>query len=326
MLESMRNASQGIIGKAIMTVVMGLIIVSFVIWGVGDMLRGFTASTVATVGGAKISAQEYHEAYQRTLEQYQRRMRQPITNEQAHAFGLDQQVLQRMVSEAALDVEARKLGLNISEDAAAQPDHLRPRFPGQVRRLRSAALHQRPARQRTERAELCLRSAQFDGEAIHLRRTDDRSRRAEGRDEGGGRLPRTDAFGRLFRPPGRRRRRHSRAFRGHAQGLLQRPQVELPGAGIPVDGRGRARAADARQSGRRERCGRGSRLRQSRRQGPALRFAGKARPAADPVPESGRSGGRARPRSRPERASTTSSKSATSSPRMPTSARRRRTR
>ena len=42
MLESMRNAAQGVVGKAIMTVVMGLIIVSFVIWGVGDMLRGFT--------------------------------------------------------------------------------------------------------------------------------------------------------------------------------------------------------------------------------------------------------------------------------------------
>ena len=47
MLASMRNAAQGVVGKAVMTVVMGLIIVSFVIWGVGDMLRGFTATTVA---------------------------------------------------------------------------------------------------------------------------------------------------------------------------------------------------------------------------------------------------------------------------------------
>ncbi len=117
MLESMRNAAQGVVGKAIMTVVMGLIIVSFVIWGVGDMLRGFTASTVASVGSAKISAQEYHTAYQRTLQQYQRQMRQPFTNEQARAIGLDRQVLQRLISEAALDEEARKLGLNISDDA-----------------------------------------------------------------------------------------------------------------------------------------------------------------------------------------------------------------
>ena len=117
MLESIRNAAQGVVGKAIMTVVMGLIIISFVIWGVGDMLRGFTSSTVASVGGAKISAQEYRWTFQRTLQQYQRRMRQPLTNEQARAMGLDRQVLQRLISETAIDAEADKLGLNISTDA-----------------------------------------------------------------------------------------------------------------------------------------------------------------------------------------------------------------
>ncbi|HTR14567.1 MAG TPA: SurA N-terminal domain-containing protein [Roseiarcus sp.] len=117
MLESIRNAAQGVVGKAIMAVVMGLIIVSFVIWGVGDMLRGFTSSTVATVGGAKVSAQEYRWTFQRTLQQYQRRLRQPFTNEQARAAGLDRQVLQRLISETALDEEARRLGLNISNDA-----------------------------------------------------------------------------------------------------------------------------------------------------------------------------------------------------------------
>jgi len=117
MLESMRNAAQGIVGKAIMTVVMGLIIVSFVIWGVGDMLRGFTSSTVASVGSQKISAQDYHFAYERLLQQYQRRLRQPFTNEQARAVGLDREVLQRLLSEAAIDEEARKLGLNVSEEA-----------------------------------------------------------------------------------------------------------------------------------------------------------------------------------------------------------------
>src|SRR5580704_7286843 len=117
MLESMRNAAQGVVGKAIMTVVMGLIIVSFVIWGVGDMLRGFTSSTVASVGSQQISAQDYHFAYERLLQQYQRRLRQPFTNEQARAVGLDREVLQRLLSEAAIDEEARKLGLNVSEDA-----------------------------------------------------------------------------------------------------------------------------------------------------------------------------------------------------------------
>jgi len=117
MLGAIRNAAQGIVGKAIMTVVMGLIIVSFVIWGVGDMLRGFTISTVASVGGAKISAQEYRIVYQRTLQQYQRRLRRPFTSEEAREIGLDRSVLQRLLSEAAVDEETHRLGLDISDDA-----------------------------------------------------------------------------------------------------------------------------------------------------------------------------------------------------------------
>ncbi|MBV9287969.1 MAG: SurA N-terminal domain-containing protein, partial [Hyphomicrobiales bacterium] len=128
MLESMRNAAKGVVGKAIMTVVMGLIIVSFVIWGVGDMLRGFTSSTVASVGSEKISAQEFRNVYQRTLQQYQRRLRQPLTNDQARAAGLDRQVLQSMLNEAAVDNETSKLGLSVSEDALRQMIVSNPNF------------------------------------------------------------------------------------------------------------------------------------------------------------------------------------------------------
>jgi peptidyl-prolyl cis-trans isomerase D len=128
MLGAIRNAAQGVIGKAIMTVIMGLIIVSFVIWGVGDMLRGFTASTVASVGSAKISAQEYRVAYDRTIQQYQRRLRRPFTNEEARQIGLDRSVLQRLLSEAAVDEEARKLGLDISDDALREMITSNPSF------------------------------------------------------------------------------------------------------------------------------------------------------------------------------------------------------
>jgi peptidyl-prolyl cis-trans isomerase D len=128
MLESIRNASQGFVGKTIMTIVMGLIIVSFVIWGVGDMLRGFSPSTVASVGAAKISAQDYHVAYDRALQQYQRRLRRPFTNEEARQIGLDRSVLQQLLNEAAVDEEARKLGLGISDEALRQVITTNPSF------------------------------------------------------------------------------------------------------------------------------------------------------------------------------------------------------
>jgi peptidyl-prolyl cis-trans isomerase D len=128
MLESIRKASQGVVGKAIMTLVMGLIIVSFVIWGVGDMLRGFSPSTVASVGGAKISAQDYHVAYDRAIQQYQRRLKRPFTNEEARQIGLGRSVLQQLLSEAAVDDEASKLGLGISDEALRQVITTNPSF------------------------------------------------------------------------------------------------------------------------------------------------------------------------------------------------------
>jgi peptidyl-prolyl cis-trans isomerase D len=128
MLESIRNASQGVVGKAIMTIVMGLIIVSFVIWGVGDMLRGFSPSTVASVGSAKISAQDYRIAYDRAIQQYQRRLRRPFTNEEARQVGLDRSVLRQLVNEAAVDDEAGKLGLGISDQALREVITSNPSF------------------------------------------------------------------------------------------------------------------------------------------------------------------------------------------------------
>jgi len=128
MLQAIRNASQGVVGKAIMTVVMGLLIFAFAIWGVGDMLRGFTSSTVASVGGQKVTAEDYRTTYDRAVQQYQRRLKRPFTNEEARRIGLDRSILQQLVSEAAVDAETHKLGLDISGGALRQIIASNPNF------------------------------------------------------------------------------------------------------------------------------------------------------------------------------------------------------
>ncbi len=130
MLDGMRKASQGAIGKLVMTIVMGLIIVSFVIWGVGDMLRGFTSTTVAKVGSTTITAQQYSNTLQSELYRLQRQFRQPLTPQQARALGLDAQVLDRLIDEAAFDERARTLGLAISDDTIAEALRSDPSFKG----------------------------------------------------------------------------------------------------------------------------------------------------------------------------------------------------
>ena len=120
MLDGMRRASQNWIGRTIMALVMGFIILSFAIWGIGDIFRGFGSSTVASVGGQEITSESLRFSYQTALQRLQQQYRQAITNEQARAFGLDKQVLGRLIAEAALDQRAKTLGLAISDEEIAK--------------------------------------------------------------------------------------------------------------------------------------------------------------------------------------------------------------
>jgi peptidyl-prolyl cis-trans isomerase D len=112
----MRKASSNWLGKTIMAVVMGVLIVSFGIWGIADIFRGFGQSTVAKVGHTEISLNEFRNIYTDRLQQIGRQIGRPLTPEQARAFGFDRQVLQQTIADATLDEDARRLGLGQSDD------------------------------------------------------------------------------------------------------------------------------------------------------------------------------------------------------------------
>ncbi|MBB4259685.1 peptidyl-prolyl cis-trans isomerase D [Bradyrhizobium sp. CIR3A] len=126
----MRKASSNWLGKTIMAVVMGVLIVSFGIWGIADIFKGFGQSTVAKVGSTEISLNEFRQIYTDRLQQISRQFGRPLTPDQARAFGLDRQVLQQTIAEAALDEEARRLGLGQSDDQIRQLIMNDPNFKG----------------------------------------------------------------------------------------------------------------------------------------------------------------------------------------------------
>jgi len=111
----MRKASSNWLGKTIMAIVMGVLIISFGVWGIADIFRGFGQSTLATIGRTEISINEFRQLYTDKLQQIGRQFGRPLTMDQARAFGLDRQVLQQTIAEAALDEEARRLGLGQSD-------------------------------------------------------------------------------------------------------------------------------------------------------------------------------------------------------------------
>jgi len=130
MLRGIRKASSNWLGKAIMSVVMGVLIVSFGVWGIADIFKGFGQSSLAKIGKTEISAEQFRQIYTDKLQQLGRSFGRPLTMDQARAFGLDRQVLQQTIAEAALDEEARRMGLGQSEAETMRTIYADPNFKG----------------------------------------------------------------------------------------------------------------------------------------------------------------------------------------------------
>lgn len=126
----MRTAAGNWLGRIVISVLFGFLILSFGIWGIADIFRGYGTNTVAKVGSTEIEVETLRRAYIDEIQRLSRQARRPITNEQARAFGVDRQVLQRLVSEAVLDQAVRKMGLSVSDDTVARSLLTEPAFKG----------------------------------------------------------------------------------------------------------------------------------------------------------------------------------------------------
>ncbi|HKG77638.1 MAG TPA: SurA N-terminal domain-containing protein [Beijerinckiaceae bacterium] len=130
MLQNINKIGRSWLGKVVVAILFGFLIVSFAIWGIGDIFRGSVSTTVARVGNTDISAEAFRTAYQNELQRLMRQTRQSITPDRARALGLDTQILSRLVSEAALDQKAKELGLAVSDQLVARTITQDPNFRG----------------------------------------------------------------------------------------------------------------------------------------------------------------------------------------------------
>jgi peptidyl-prolyl cis-trans isomerase D len=128
MLRGIRKASANWLGRTVMGAVMGLLALSFAIWGINDIFRGFGRSTVAKIGSTEIPIEEFRRVYNERVQQVSRQVGRPVTPEQASAAGLDRQVLSEMVAEAGLDQRIRQLRLAIPDSEIVERITADPTF------------------------------------------------------------------------------------------------------------------------------------------------------------------------------------------------------
>lgn len=126
MLDTLRRGASSWVAKGLL----GLLVISFAIWGVADVFRGYGQGELARVGGKEISVAEFQQSFQRELDLLSRQIGRRLTPEQARAFGIDARVLSRLISTAAVDDHARELGLALSDEAVAESIRNDPAFQG----------------------------------------------------------------------------------------------------------------------------------------------------------------------------------------------------
>lgn len=126
MLDTLRKGASTWVAKLLL----GILVISFGVWGISGQFFGGAGSSVLTAGGTSVSVDEYRLAYDRQLNVLSRQLGSRITREQATALGLDQQVLSQLIAGALLDEQASEMDLGLSKDRLAQLTAEDPAFHG----------------------------------------------------------------------------------------------------------------------------------------------------------------------------------------------------
>ena len=127
MLQAIRSKA----GSFIVKLLFGLLILTFGIWGIGDIFRNRGSDTaVGTVGDQSIRAEELQTALRRALEQLRTRFGSSIDLEQAKKFGLVDQTLAQLIDRSLIDQEVARLKLDVSDDVVRNAITGNPSFRG----------------------------------------------------------------------------------------------------------------------------------------------------------------------------------------------------
>jgi peptidyl-prolyl cis-trans isomerase D len=123
-------------------ILMGLLVISFAIWGIADIFRGYGRQTLITVGDTEITPQEYLRAQQEVLRSMSSQAGRSLSLQEARALGLDQQVLERLIGGAAVDNHAQALHLGITDAAILDQIMNDPAFKDSLGNFNPAAFQQ----------------------------------------------------------------------------------------------------------------------------------------------------------------------------------------
>src|SRR5690349_9428579 len=112
MLQSMRSGAGGIFAK----ILLGLLVLAFVLWGIGDAIRNFGQdTTVASVGKLSITQNQVSQQMQRKVEQLRQQMGAKFNPDLLKGMDLAYLTLNSMIEQVLLEKEARAQGILVGD-------------------------------------------------------------------------------------------------------------------------------------------------------------------------------------------------------------------
>ena len=105
-----------IAGTWIMAIFSFLIIISFAVWGIGDIFRGRTSNTVVTVGEVEISGLDVSREFRREMDRLRVLFGGNLDSEQARRLGLLDRAVDALVARTLYDLDSAERGLAVGDE------------------------------------------------------------------------------------------------------------------------------------------------------------------------------------------------------------------
>lgn len=112
-LDNLRKGAGRLFGM----ILMGLLVLSFAVWGIADIFTGYGSQTLIKVGDTEINPQDYTRAQQDVLRVMSSNAGRSLSLQEARESGLEKRVLERLIGGAAVDSHAKDLKLGVSDKA-----------------------------------------------------------------------------------------------------------------------------------------------------------------------------------------------------------------
>ncbi len=113
MLDIIRNLVSSIFGK----ILLAIMVLSFALWGVGDILSSGNSQLAAKVGKEKITLDEFYLEFQETVRDYNQNTGSNINLKEAHENKLHSFLLQELIYSKMINDYAKKKNLLINEES-----------------------------------------------------------------------------------------------------------------------------------------------------------------------------------------------------------------